>query len=108
MQRHARSLMLAAVAVVCLCRHDCPRGSAADQPSPKPGPRAWNLKEAMAQLALSPHDAYMQYVALQLARRQNASAAAAGAIEQMLQSSRWEATQGRVDLFSLFTGALAV
>ncbi|HKC87441.1 MAG TPA: hypothetical protein VKG02_15760, partial [Blastocatellia bacterium] len=42
----------------------------------KPGasrrsPQAWILEEALAQLRLYPHDAYLQYVALQLARREN-------------------------------------
>src|SRR5947209_5339079 len=35
------------------------------------GKPVWTLDEAMAQLRLYPKDAYLQYVALQLARREN-------------------------------------
>src|SRR6266853_797433 len=33
--------------------------------------RRWTLEEALAQLSLQPSDSYLQYVALQLSRREN-------------------------------------
>ncbi len=74
-------------------------------------PQAWTLEEALAQLRLYPQDAYLQYVALQLARRGNRLAEVAGQIEQIIGNERFRRAEGRrdqVDLFSLFTGALAV
>src|SRR5438067_8481981 len=66
---------------------------------------AWTLDEALAQLQLYPQDAYLQYVALQLARRENR-------IEEAIdQNAAWAQVAERrsgVDLFSIFTGALAV
>jgi hypothetical protein len=71
-------------------------------------PQTWTLEEAVAQLRLHPQDAYLQYVALQLARR-------GGRLDEVLRRIAGHApavlANGRresVDLFSLFTGALAV
>ncbi|HEX8141645.1 MAG TPA: hypothetical protein VF553_03560 [Pyrinomonadaceae bacterium] len=74
--------------------------------------QAWTLEEALAQLQLYPDDAYLQYVALQLARRQNRLAEIAGRIESLIArtsgaDARSQRTN-RVELFSIFTGALAV
>lgn len=74
--------------------------------------QAWTLGEALAQLKLYPDDAYLQYVALQLARRQNRLEEIAGQIGSMIArtsgaNARTERTNN-VDLFSIFTGALAV
>lgn len=70
--------------------------------------QTWTLEEALTQLRLHPQDAYLQYVALQLARR-------AGRLDEVLQRITGNApavrANGRresIDLFSLFTGALAV
>ena len=72
--------------------------------------QAWTLDEAAAALALQPRDAYLQYVVLQLARR-------AGRFDEVEPRVRRlagadadpRAERGRgTDLFSLFTGALAV
>src|SRR5262249_41709763 len=75
-------------------------------------PQAWTVDEAMAQLQLTPRDAYLQYVALQLARRANHLDRVVEKIERLTSSEdMFVARQGRrpqVDLFSLFTGALAV
>ncbi|MFL6256464.1 MAG: hypothetical protein ACJ74T_15780 [Pyrinomonadaceae bacterium] len=72
--------------------------------------QAWTLDEALAALALQPRDAYLQYVVLQLARR----AGRFDEIETRVRSlaltdadMRMERRRS-VDLFSLFTGALAV
>jgi len=83
----------------------------------KPGasrrsPQAWILEEALAQLRLYPHDAYLQYVALQLARRENRLDNEVA--EQLRRISgdepiiRANGRRDSVDLFSLFSGALAV
>jgi prepilin-type processing-associated H-X9-DG protein len=75
------------------------------------GQPAWTLDEAMAQLRLYPKDAYLQYVAMQLARREQRGDEIARQIEQLLgdefRQQRNERAN-RVDLFSIFTGALAV
>jgi hypothetical protein len=74
--------------------------------------QAWTLDEALAQLQIYPDDAYLQYVALQLAIRQNRFEEIAGRIESMIaRTAGADARAGRtsrVDLFSIFTGALAV
>jgi hypothetical protein len=72
---------------------------------------AWTLEEARGQLLLHPRDAYLQYVALQLARRENKLDEVAGEIDRLLGPDEWRRRRGRradVDLFSIFTGALAV
>lgn len=76
--------------------------------SQAPSSQTWTLEEALTQLRLHPQDAYLQYVALQLARR-------AGRLDEVLQRITGNApavrANGRresIDLFSLFTGALAV
>jgi hypothetical protein len=70
------------------------------------GPQAWTLDEALDQLSLCPYDPYLQYVALQLARRE-------GRKKEVGDRLRWQASDVRgvnrsVDLFELFGGALAV
>src|SRR5262245_59600218 len=42
-----------------------------EKPARKISKRAWTLPEAQAALALDPHDAYLQFLVLQLARREN-------------------------------------
>lgn len=73
---------------------------------------AWTLEEAMAQLEMYPQDSYLQYVALQLARRAEKTEETAQRMERLLfgqnlMSGNAE-RQNQVDLFSIFTGALAV
>ena len=89
---------------------------ASAEPPAKPN-SAWTLDEAMAQLAVHPRDPYLQYVALQLARRENRLEATEGRVAQAVnpgidsaQGRRERAAQrrDRVDLFSIFSGALAV
>ncbi|MCY2989735.1 MAG: DUF1559 domain-containing protein [Planctomycetota bacterium] len=74
------------------------------------GPNAWTLDEALEQVRLHPRDIFLQYVALQLARRENR-------LEQILPTvAAWQPRPGPqdpqrtagVDLFNLFSGALAV
>ncbi|MBV9925298.1 MAG: hypothetical protein JOZ96_09815 [Acidobacteria bacterium] len=72
--------------------------------------QAWTLDEALAALALQPRDAYLQYVALQLARRENRFEEAEARVRGLV----WDDFDSRAerrrdaDLFGLFTGALAV
>ncbi|HYG82827.1 MAG TPA: hypothetical protein VD861_20695, partial [Pyrinomonadaceae bacterium] len=74
-------------------------------------PQAWTLNEALAQLTLFPRDPYLQYVALQLARRAGRFVEVYQRIQASLPEERAAIRAGRrdsVDLFSIFTGALAV
>jgi hypothetical protein len=77
-------------------------------------PQAWTLKEALAQLEMHPRDPYLQYVTLQLARREKRLDEIAKKVDELLFGSSGlpglplPDRRNRVDLFSLFTGALAV
>ncbi len=84
----------------------CQGGQVRAQPRVEPKP--WTYEEASAQLQLYPRDAYLQYVLLQLARREHKT-------DQVSQvwpraaGSRFDGGNARdVDLFSMFSGALAV
>jgi hypothetical protein len=73
--------------------------------------QAWTLEEARQQLRLYPRDAYLQYVALQIARREGRIDEVAAGIERMMGGEPWRLANeraSRVDLFSIFSGALAV
>jgi hypothetical protein len=81
----------------------------ADRPRPAPTPQAWTLDEALAQLDLYPRDPYLQYVALQLGHRENRLQAAGDRVQQLVfRDDPAPNRRDRVDLFSIFTGALAV
>ena len=72
--------------------------------------QAWTLEEALTALALQPRDAYLQYVVLQLARRAGRFGEVAPRVQGLIPNDadvRAERREG-VDLFSLFSGALAV
>jgi hypothetical protein len=74
-------------------------------------PQTWTPDEAKAQLQLHPGDAYLQYVTLQLARRDNTIGRVAPEVAQLIDRSGNRPLNEHandVDLFSLFTGALAV
>lgn len=79
--------------------------TAADKAPPKT-PQAWTFPEAMGQLSLSPHDPYLQYVVLQLAR----SGGKSKEVGESLDNPPWQrrGPNRPVDLFDLFSGALAV
>src|SRR5690348_6965666 len=84
------------------------------QPEPAKATRPWTRQEALAQLKLYPRDAYLQYVALQLSRREsdNQLNNTAQEIDALLVADdpftlARERTR-QVDLFSIFSGALAV
>jgi hypothetical protein len=71
---------------------------------------AWQLDEALQQLALHPHDSYLQYVALQLSKRDRREEEVNNVIAMSNRPALFEARgrAGRADLFSTFTGALAI
>jgi hypothetical protein len=72
--------------------------------------QAWTLDEAVAALALQPRDAYLQYVVLQLARREGRFDELEPRVRGLAPTDvdfRAERREG-ADLFGLFTGALAV
>jgi len=86
-------------------------GDNADEPAPLP-PRtaaAWTLKEATEQLELHPRDPYLQYVVMQLARREGKADETANFLDGLTGGGRQpRGRRAGVDLFSIFTGALAV
>ncbi len=70
---------------------------------------AWKLDEALAQLELYPQDSYLQYVALQLARRENRTDEIAAKLEKTIfGATTSQDRRNSIDLYSIFTGALAV
>ena len=79
---------------------------------PAPTRQAWTTDEALAQLKVYPHDPYLQYVAMQLGRRDKNSDEVCRQVEEILweqgRRERREVRVQSVDLFSIFTGALAV
>ena len=68
---------------------------------------AWTAEEAARQLTLNPDDAYLQYVALQLARNEGKTKQVAGTIRGFDRRRR-RGPERSADLFALFNGALAV
>lgn len=74
------------------------------QDQPKKTATAWSLDEALQQLAFHPKDPYLQYVALQLGKRE-------GREKEVLDRIAPATGRGgrpRADLFSTFSGALAL
>jgi hypothetical protein len=69
----------------------------------------WTLDEALTHLRLHPRDVYVQYVALQLARREGRLTEVLAQIERGRRGrDRFSARSEQIDLFSIFSGALAV
>lgn len=77
---------------------------------PSASQAAWTLDEAMHQLRLYPDDAYLQYVALQLAHRDGVTNEIKREITRLTNANRpaWRQRAESVNLFSLFSGSLAV
>jgi len=93
-----------ATLAVCLASHP----SRAQEPPKKP---AWDLHEVLAQLGHYPKDVYLQYVAMMLGRREGRDREVAERLERLMRAELMEERAGRrarADLFSTFTGALAV
>jgi Protein of unknown function (DUF1559) len=98
----------AALLIACLCALVSAAGEPAQQAK---SPKAWSLDEAMSQLKLYPKDSYLQYVVLQLARRDNRLAEVSAELDRLLGAQAWQARNERaqsVDLFNIFSGALAI
>ncbi len=97
------SLLLVLLAVVVAC---------ADEPrQPARSGSVWTYDEAFSQLKLYPKDPYLQYVVLQLGRREQRLEEAISEIERLAGISARDAANDRaqsVDLFNLFSGALAI
>lgn len=74
-----------------------------------PGRLAWTLDEALDHLRLYPRDVYMKYVALQLARNDGRLQEVTSTIQRVTPwQNRFAARREQVDLFSIFTGQLAI
>jgi hypothetical protein len=74
-----------------------------------PTPQAWTLDEALAQLELYPRDPYLQYVAMQLGRRDDRFGFVSGEVTKFMNQTQEPLNRrDQVDLYSTFTGALAV
>jgi len=83
----------------------------AQQPPLKRTAQAWTLEEAQTQLHIYPTDRYLQYVVLQLARREGNLDAVAEQVERIVWGGNAWNSAGRstqVDLFSILSGKLAV
>lgn len=84
----------------------------ASQEKPQAKSAAWTLEDAMKQFSLYPRDPYLQYVALQLARREGQLEGISSQMDRIVRgANRGPAANqraARVDLFNMFSGALAV
>jgi hypothetical protein len=100
--------LLASIAVGGAVLPEVAHGQAPD-PGNAAASGAWTLDEALDHLKLFPRDAYVQYVALQLGRREGRLPEVVEAIGA--RNPRRElanARRGQIDLFSIFSGSLAV
>ncbi len=97
-------ILLASLAVFTFA----PARDAAAQPGPK-SKHAWTLDQAIEQLVQHPDDPYLQFVVLQIGKAEQRLEQAQKAVDRA-NRRRWRrrGPERRVDLFSLFTGALAV
>jgi hypothetical protein len=80
--------------------------SPADQPRPTAG-TAWTFEEAMAQQQLYPDDVCLQYIAMKVAQRQGLNPVDTISEWQQLRNRAQVRFEG-VDLFTIFSGSLAV
>jgi hypothetical protein len=103
-------LALAAIAVAVPALALVPGRAAPPKAKPlTPTPQAWTLDEAVAQLELYPRDPYLQYVALQLGRREDRFSWASQEVTKLINQTQEPLNRrDQVDLYSAFTGALAV
>ncbi len=101
------TLIAAVVFIGSLLRADDPPAAKNTKKTPQKTHQAWTFDEALKQLRLNPDDVYLQYVVMQLARNENKADEAAKALDRLNRRRGWGPDR-RVDLFSLFTGALAV
>lgn len=105
----------AALLLVCMFAVTTLAGEARLQtkrPGQEPGrSQAWTFEEAVNQLKLYPKDAYLQFVVLQLGRRENRLEEASAELDRLLGNQARQERNNRaqsVDLFNIFSGALAI
>src|SRR5262245_51796311 len=82
--------------------------SRGQEPPKKP---AWDLDEVLGQLGQHPKHVYLQYVAMMLGLREGRDREIAERLERVMRPEMVEERAGRrsrADLFSTFTGALAI
>jgi hypothetical protein len=107
--KYGRCVATCLALVACASSFHLVTAQQAKAPDAEAGPHRWTLEEARAHLRLYPRDAYMQYVALQLARREGNLAEVAAELQQRDPlRDPWRQRQDQVDLFSIFSGQLAV
>ena len=96
------------IALIAICCAAARSAGAADAPKSRDEKTsvAWTLPEAKTQLQFDPRDPYMQYVVLQLSRGDKELDNTLRQIGSGANAARGRANN--VDLFSIFTGALAV
>jgi hypothetical protein len=80
----------------------------ADEPAKPPVKNAWDLDDVMREIGLHPRDAYLQYVAMQLAKREGREQEVARRIDLHGRIETVNGGRAGADLFSTFTGALAL
>src|SRR5262245_43693777 len=102
-----RSALVSAAAMIGIFTSGWQR-SAHGEDLPKPAATAWNLDEALQQLAFHPKDPYLQYVALQLGKREGREQEVITRIEGRGAFGNERGRRSQADLFSTFTGALAI
>jgi hypothetical protein len=111
-RRVRRALAAIAVGLTALTVLHAAAVGPAREKEPTPVRARWASFEAVDQLKLYPDDPYLQFVALQTARREGRLGAVTPEVERIVnRGQRWAGRRGRrdrVDLFSIFTGALAV
>ncbi len=107
--RSCRGGFAALMFAVCLLSAGSSPSNGDDAPK-KPAGNAWQLNEALEQVAFHSKDPYLQYVALQLGKREGRLDEVFRSLEQRNLPGLFEGRGRRTnaDLFSTFTGALAV
>jgi hypothetical protein len=103
MQRAGQAAIVAVV--VLLVGPAAERNGRSDEPADRTlTPHAWSLAEAEAQLMLNPHDVFLQYATGQLERAENGRKKDDddGGLPRLVR------VREEVDLFRIFSGALAV
>src|SRR3972149_3816431 len=99
---------LTAIVVVSFVSH-VPAAPPPDAIGPPAQNAGWTLDEALAHLRLHSRDVYVQYVALQLARREGRLPEVLAQVERGARGrDRFGVRREQVDLFSILSGALAV
>src|SRR5262245_64150958 len=85
-----------------------PREGKKEPADPPKRPVALTYEEAVEQLTLSPDNPYLQYVALQLGRREGKLEEAVRQVESIVGLPPRPDDRSRAELFNMFTGGLAV